>query len=291
MVARWGYSPQLFAWELWNEADLTPRFTDADVVSWHREMSDHLKAIDPHHHLVTTSTTSPSAFPEIWRLSGIDVAEIHGYDPHPGPSLSRLALAMADVRRPLIIAEVGRGWDAPDDQGDHQGAYLRHALWISWMCGFSGSSMPWWWDTHIEPNGLHAQFRPLAAFVAGEDPRGHQLRAVEVPIAPGWDAHCLIAADLAYGFVGDAGALARPGAAPLAKDGPRGTLIVSGLSPGDWTLEIWDVDAGVVASRREMRVEQGSLAIPTGDAPAEFAFKLKRLHAAATGVRFEPAKR
>ncbi|MBA2481398.1 MAG: hypothetical protein H0V44_12110 [Planctomycetes bacterium] len=290
VVARWGHSPQLFAWELWNEADLTPRFADADVVSWHREMADHLKLIDPHRHLVTTSTTNVALFPGLWRLDAIDIAQLHVYDPKAGSSLSWLRTATADIRRPVMIAEVGRGWDAPDDQHDRQGTYLRHALWVTWMSGFAGSALPWWWDTHIEPNGLHRQLKPLAAFVAGEDPRGHELRPTSVPMAGGYEAHCLIGTDLAYGFIADAAALQRPGAA-VATRSIAGTVTVSGLAPGPWSLEIWDVAQGTVVDRAAVRAaEDGTIAITLPERIHESAFKLKRAPRSKAGVRYDAAK-
>jgi hypothetical protein len=36
----WGYSPNLLAWELWNESDLAEQPPTIDpVVDWHREMA------------------------------------------------------------------------------------------------------------------------------------------------------------------------------------------------------------------------------------------------------------
>src|SRR5262249_28077262 len=58
IVARWGYSPHVLAWELFNEV----QFTDAmghgqrdAVVGWHRDMAAYLRAQDPNYLLVTTS--------------------------------------------------------------------------------------------------------------------------------------------------------------------------------------------------------------------------------------------
>jgi len=59
IIARWGYSPAIMAWELFNEV----QFTDAaqngqwtNVIAWHNEMAQFLRAQDPWQHLVTTSS-------------------------------------------------------------------------------------------------------------------------------------------------------------------------------------------------------------------------------------------
>ena len=67
-VARWGYSPHVFCWEFGNEFEGWDQSPDAIKLPWHEEMSDHLRAIDPFRHLITTSfwsNTGPEAF---WKL-------------------------------------------------------------------------------------------------------------------------------------------------------------------------------------------------------------------------------
>jgi len=62
MVARYGYSPSIGAWEFFNEVDNAmyqgkpeDYISHAAVTDWHREMSSYLKSIDPFNHIVTTS--------------------------------------------------------------------------------------------------------------------------------------------------------------------------------------------------------------------------------------------
>jgi hypothetical protein len=41
-VARYAYSPNVWAWEFWNElGEARP-----EIVDWHREMGDYLHALD-----------------------------------------------------------------------------------------------------------------------------------------------------------------------------------------------------------------------------------------------------
>ena len=59
IVARWGYSPSILAFELFNEV----QFTDAAqlnmwniIEAWHNEMAQFIRANDVYHHLITSSS-------------------------------------------------------------------------------------------------------------------------------------------------------------------------------------------------------------------------------------------
>ena len=59
IVARWGWSPAVFAWELFNEVHWTDAIKqghEADVARWHAEMATFIRSVDAYGHLVTTST-------------------------------------------------------------------------------------------------------------------------------------------------------------------------------------------------------------------------------------------
>lgn len=276
-VARWGWSPQLFAWELWNEAELTPRFRDEDVVQWHREMAEHLQRIDVHRHLVTTSTAGAGGLPELWRIQAIDVVQPHLYDPRAPRAMHSVVAQLSAVRKPILIAEWGRGWEPFHDQVDREGRAFRQSLWSAWMLGLPGAPLTWWWDTHVEPNDLLAHLAGPAAFLAGEDPRGRDLRPLTVALPDGAEALCLVGADRAYGYAYHPESVAKPGAAPIASPLPAGrSLRLEGLAPGAYRLELWDVEKAVALPARDLQVGDEGAAIPAPDTRGEFAFKLVR---------------
>jgi hypothetical protein len=70
LVARYGYSQNLLAWELFNEIDNDYSFLNAaDVAAWHGVMGAWLHANDGFGHLVTTSLTGNSdTIPMVNRL-------------------------------------------------------------------------------------------------------------------------------------------------------------------------------------------------------------------------------
>jgi endo-1,4-beta-mannosidase len=70
LIARWGYSPNLFAWEFWNEVPETPA-----TAAWVAEMAAYLKRHDPNRHLVST-TYGDSA---TWKCPDVDFPMTHMY--------------------------------------------------------------------------------------------------------------------------------------------------------------------------------------------------------------------
>jgi uncharacterized protein DUF5060 len=153
IIARWGYSPSIMAWELFNEV----QFTDAAqsgqwsiVGAWHDELALFLKAQDVYDHLVTTSSEMNQP---IW-------AQTDYYQHHDYPS--DLITALADPAgspvpiRPVFGGECGLqstpqwGVSAP--------------IWAGLMGAQSGNAQPWFWD-RIDPNREYVHFRAVSDFV------------------------------------------------------------------------------------------------------------------------------
>lgn len=157
LVARYGASPQLLAWQFFNEIDnaYLPRSTlvDRDVVAWHRDLGRWLRAHDPFGHLITTSLTGGSDRPDIWSLPELDFSSYHSYyDPAPGRKAATLSADFfARYRKPVLIGEFGvsaRDWDRPADP--HLRGF-RESLWSAALGGSAGTSMTWWWeDVHAD---------------------------------------------------------------------------------------------------------------------------------------------
>ena len=72
VVARWGYSTHVAAWEYFNEMD-PGRPTDR----FYHELGEYLEQIDVYGHLRSTSTWHPSA--RDCRHPKLDVADVHFY--------------------------------------------------------------------------------------------------------------------------------------------------------------------------------------------------------------------
>jgi hypothetical protein len=154
-IARWGYSPSIMAWELFNEV----QFTDAGqtgqwgiIESWHNTMATFIRSQDTYHHLITTSSdlTEP-----IW-----DDVDYYTHHDYPSDVIAGLQDA-TDITgtqpvRPDYGAECGTngtpkiGVNAP--------------LWAGIMNGQSGSEQPWWWDS-MDAENDYIYFRAMSDFV------------------------------------------------------------------------------------------------------------------------------
>lgn len=192
LIARYGGSPHLLAWQFFNEIDnaYLPRsdLVHADVVAWHRDMARWLRAHDPYQHLITTSLTGGSDRPELWQLPEMDFSMYHSYwDPAPARRTAVLAEDFFQrYRKPAMIGEFGvsaANWARPADP--HLRGF-RQGLWGGALGGSVGTSMTWWWeDVHADRayslyaalNRILTQagwrdgaWRPLAVATAGLPP-------------------------------------------------------------------------------------------------------------------------
>ncbi len=145
-VARWGYSPSVLAWELWNEQGSE---TDA-TAAWHREMADYLRAVDPCRHLVTTSTWLSDARELPRTFQAMDLVQLH-YASERFVELAREAFP----DKPCIVGE---------------GPWTREALaragYVSPLVGAAGPPLTWHSgpDSPVEREDLYPLLGGLFGF-------------------------------------------------------------------------------------------------------------------------------
>jgi hypothetical protein len=175
IVARWGASPNILAWELWNEVDLAESPGLPALVAWHEDMAATLRALDPNRHLITTST-SGGALRSLYAIDAIDLAQLHFYafegvnavftDVLP-PAVARLAAS----GKPVLIGEAGVDFRGPAETlaVDPDADGLHDIIWSGLISGSFGSGMTWWWDNVIDPENLYFHFGPLADLTRGVD--------------------------------------------------------------------------------------------------------------------------
>jgi hypothetical protein len=180
IVARWGYAPNLLAWEFWNEVDLTDGFAPEVVAGWHREMSDFLRVIDTHHHLISSSTAVFPNEQHLWAEGGLDFAQVHLYarigDTPLLPNLFNTvpeltALRRSQARIPVLFSELGVDSRGPSETQavDPEGIGVHDGLWAGVVSGGFGTAMPWWWDnlTHLDWGRYGPMFARVRQFTRG----------------------------------------------------------------------------------------------------------------------------
>lgn len=166
IVARWGYSTSIGAWEFFNEID-NAAFTRQDsaiiphdaITSWHKEMAAYLKAIDPYDHIVTTSV-SHREIEGMFALDELDLNQMHIY--------KRTGWIPAGIRRytkeydkPFSWGEFGYEWDWNKDFaviGDEMDFDYKRGLWYGLFSPTPVLPMSWWWE-FFDARGMTPYFR------------------------------------------------------------------------------------------------------------------------------------
>lgn len=155
IVARWGYSPNVMGWELFNEV----QFTDAayanqwgNIEAWHNLMATFLRSQDYYHHLITSSSelTEP-----IW-----DETDYYQHHDYPSDLIAGLQGA-PDISASQTVGPDFSG-ECGIDTTPHVG--VSPPVWAGLMAAQSGAAMPWYWDT-IDPNNDYFLVQAAADFV------------------------------------------------------------------------------------------------------------------------------
>jgi len=190
VVGRWGHSTSVFAWEFWNEVDLTTGYDSAAVAAWHREMAEYVREIDPWGHLIATSYATPAGDAAVDGLAEMDFVQSHSYGARDiAEIVNWLSVRKTEeYGKPHYVGEFGADWRGVDDGGDKEGVHLHNGLWAAMLSGSAGTAMLWWWDSYVEPYDLYGEFSSVAAFAAEVDwveERYEPREAAEVRFAAG----------------------------------------------------------------------------------------------------------
>ncbi len=176
IVNRWGYSPDLLAWEWFNEVDHTP-ITDQALIPWLEEMTAYLRQLDVNHHLRTISYAMRN-WSSVWQLPELDLIQRHEYAVQFQEQERDLAgravedfqtLAMSLPEKPMLLGEFGYSAIDYGDNVERTGIHLHNGLWATTFSGYAGSGMYWWWDNYVASNNLWKHFKSLSNFIKDVD--------------------------------------------------------------------------------------------------------------------------
>ncbi|HEX8916587.1 MAG TPA: hypothetical protein VF796_29825 [Humisphaera sp.] len=246
-VARWGWSPNLLAWEMWNEVDNLDGFTSEANEAWHKDLAGRLKALDPFGHLVATSWRDPKMF----ALPQIDVPQAHSYW-QLGFDAAEYTLQDSDhlmrpYGKPFFFGE--QGMDGKGQQLDTEGRAFHDCLWASSLSGAAGAGMWWHWQS-VDRFDQYHHYNPVAKFLDGVDFPAHPWKRMR-PTRPSQPvtlvAYGLAAPDRALVWIHDT--LGYQLAADKLEPGPKrkdASLNLEGLAEGNYKIEWWDTKTGEV---------------------------------------------
>lgn len=169
LVARWGYSTNVGAWEFFNEID-NAAFSRGDsiripheaITSWHKEMAAYLKEIDPYDHIVTTSV-SHREIKGMYALSELDLNQMHIYK-RTKQIPEEIAMYNKSYNKPFSWGEFGYEWDWNKDFSkiadglDHD---YKIGLWYGLFSPTPILPMTWWWE-FFDERGMTTYFNSVA---------------------------------------------------------------------------------------------------------------------------------
>ena len=167
LIARWGYSPNVFAWEFWNEVPETPA-----TAAWVAEMAAYLKRHDPNRHLVSTTYGDAAT----WKCPDVDFTMTHMYGQAGNTAdftrqIEREAHAALPYDKPYLLAEFGIDWQTGDQRWDRKrsGLNMHNGAWAAMMSGAAGTAMLWYWDSYVHPSNLYHILTPVRKFADAVD--------------------------------------------------------------------------------------------------------------------------
>ncbi len=168
IVARWGYSKNLFAWEFFNEVQFTGIHNSQTsqwfpaVVKWHSEMSRYVQSIDPFNHIMTTSAEH-NQLASFDTIAAMDNIQYHLYSNTLLDQQTDLDFQFRNDLKNLSIinGEFGTNVDA-DVPMDMQ----RNSIWNSIM-----TQVPhymWVWE-HYEDTAWANLYKMPGEYIQDED--------------------------------------------------------------------------------------------------------------------------
>ncbi|MFO7534487.1 MAG: LamG-like jellyroll fold domain-containing protein [Kiritimatiellia bacterium] len=287
VVARWGYSRQVFAWELFSELDLVGAvkgfYHKSASREWHRTMGAYIKSIDPNRHLVGTHVSGDYSRQDagIIALPELDHCPVDAYHGNSDPvAIVELMKATArhnnPLNKPVLITEFGGSSSAASLP--HLRATLHAGLWGSTGVPLGGTPMLWWWMA-IDEQNWYPVFGAVSRFMKDVDRRDPELLSIDPAFSGTTPAGelawaCMRSPRQAIGWVcrsrgfEQADLSAPPGVTNL-------TAVLTGLTNGAFTVEYWDTLKGEPAARAAVAVSNGVLTLAFPPFVRDMAFKAR----------------
>lgn len=164
IIARWGYSPAVMAWELFNEVHWVDalRFDldEALVADWHREMADFIRSVDGYGHLVTTSMDSIRS--PIY--DAMDYLQPHLYPINIFANVRSIDSVYESLGRPVFVGEFGDDHMGLSEAQKKRAISVVPPMWAGVMGQLHLPPQPWFTDQLIEAGRLD-ELAALARFL------------------------------------------------------------------------------------------------------------------------------
>ena len=303
---RWGGSPALFAWDIWNEihpahgggdpASAAP-FID-DVASWLRAHEIERRG---YANLQTVSVFGPelikhpSLAEAIFRHPALDFANTHLYEHgtidmpadtvEPALAVARLMRTAVEEAgtRPVFDSEHGPIHSFKDKKRTLSAAfddeYFRHIQWAHLASEGAGVGIRWPnRNPHVLTSGMRAPQRALPGFLPLIDWRHFDRRNLSEDLRSDDPGLALVGcgdARQALIWTVRTDSFSPQGTLKPCAAAPNATLRIPGLADGSYAVTIYDTLRGAITARAEANCSGGALHVPVGPVPADLAMAVR----------------
>lgn len=154
IIARWGWSPAIFAWEFFNEVHWTDAMRqdhEAEVARWHDAMAGYVRSLDVYQHLITTSTENLQS-PVYAQM---DFYQPHQYSANPLAAPRRFETRAATLDKPVFYGEIGDDQQLVTAEVKQSGLTIMPPIWASVMGEGNFPAQPWDGWKLLEQNRLN----------------------------------------------------------------------------------------------------------------------------------------
>ena len=284
VIARYAYSPNLLAWKLFTEINLTGdnhNWYHSDAMRrWHAMASAHVKENDPYQHLVTThwSNDYGKVNMPVAALPNIDLITMDIYYDR-SKDIQRFFKVLGETSdfnqklpKPGVVTEFGG-----KPQGDrlpylYKGHHL--GLWGSYFAKYPLTPFYWWFPM-VEEKDMYPAYKALYAFTSGEDRTG--MKVTRFKLASGYTCFMLYDDEKAMCWVMSDDYYLRSESMVDQHVEEGLSLKLAELSEGTWVADFFETGAGSQTGSAEFAVDsagKGVMELPAFD--NDIAIKLKK---------------
>lgn len=284
-VARWSSFPNLLGFELMGEMNLVGsdrRFTGNPEESlWCKRACAFLREADPYRHLVTvhysndfsTVDSKVASLPEIDYLVG-DAYKAGG---SIVPLMVKTAEENSRYGKPTFSTEFGGNWNGTTPARLH--ADLHAGLWSNAMTVTAAAPFIWWFD-YVDRYNLYSEYQSLVNFMKVEDRRGCNLKSLSAAaFENGKESTSVRVVTLknnerASFWVYDTLDSEIMPENNFTRTHSGLSFNLEGLSPGSYSLELWDTFKGIIIERRTISVSSEPIVVKLPDFKIDIAGKV-----------------
>lgn len=280
LISRFGYSENIFAWELFNETDWIDGYSAQVVTRWKDKMATFLHENDPYNHLVTTSYKYTYGTPA-FALDSLDFCTFHSYE--YGSSMyyekmvSDLTTLWDRYQKPVLFGEVGIDWQAGHStySSDYTGITIHQGMWAGLMSSGGGANQ-WWWDSWIDLHDLWYRYLGASTYATYMDVANQNYQLIQENTQVSTNKEDLkvmgyLLEDKIYGYVYN-NMWNYWNASPDIIT--AGTVNIP-FTNGTYTLRIFDTSTGEIISENQVTVTNNVFTLDNITITTDYAFILE----------------